>query len=154
MDKRTDIRIGLPSKGRLFEGSMEFLAKAGLSVYKPNPRQYEATIPALPGVVVLFNVSAILLSALKRAASTSASPVGIPTVNAHSAPADHCRSSGTSAMAAAHCRPSFRNQFGKSVLSLTWLSTAAIRAGRCGWPQNSPISPGNSWKTTTLQIRR
>jgi ATP phosphoribosyltransferase len=54
MNKRTDIRIGLPSKGRLFEGSMDFLAKAGLSVYKPNPRQYEATIPALPGVVVLF----------------------------------------------------------------------------------------------------
>lgn len=52
--ERTDLRIGLPSKGRLFDGSMDFLAKAGLSVHKPNPRQYEATIPALPGVVVLF----------------------------------------------------------------------------------------------------
>lgn len=52
--KRTDLRIGLPSKGRLFDGSLDFLQKAGLSVYKPNPRQYEATIPALPGVVVLF----------------------------------------------------------------------------------------------------
>jgi len=52
--KRTELRIGLPSKGRLFDGSLEFLAKAGLSVYKPNPRQYEATIPVLPGVVVLF----------------------------------------------------------------------------------------------------
>ncbi|MBN1265288.1 MAG: ATP phosphoribosyltransferase [Anaerolineales bacterium] len=52
--KRTELRIGLPSKGRLFDGSLDFLAKAGLSVYKPNPRQYEATIPALPGVLVLF----------------------------------------------------------------------------------------------------
>jgi ATP phosphoribosyltransferase len=48
------VRISLPSKGRLSEDAQEFLAACGLKVYKPNPRQYEARIPALPEVVVLF----------------------------------------------------------------------------------------------------
>ncbi len=52
--QRDDIRLALPSKGRLAEGALSFLAEAGLQVYKPNPRQYEATIPALPGLTVLF----------------------------------------------------------------------------------------------------
>jgi ATP phosphoribosyltransferase len=51
---RSDIRIALPSKGRLAEGSLEFLDKAGLRVHKPNPRQFEASIPAIPGLSVLF----------------------------------------------------------------------------------------------------
>jgi ATP phosphoribosyltransferase len=51
---RDDIRLALPSKGRLAEGALSFLAEAGLQVYKPNPRQYQATIPALPGLTVLF----------------------------------------------------------------------------------------------------
>lgn len=48
------IRISLPSKGRLEEDTLSFLAACGLKVYKPNPRQYEARIPHLPGLVVLF----------------------------------------------------------------------------------------------------
>jgi len=48
------VRISLPSKGRLAEESMEFLQACGLSVYKPNPRQYQATIKGLPEVTVLF----------------------------------------------------------------------------------------------------
>ncbi|MFQ5942656.1 MAG: ATP phosphoribosyltransferase [Anaerolineales bacterium] len=51
---RNDIRLALPSKGRLAQGALEFLAEAGLRVYKPNPRQFEATIPAMPGLTVLF----------------------------------------------------------------------------------------------------
>ncbi len=51
---RTDIRLALPSKGRLADGSMEFLAQAGLRVHKPNPRQFEAKIPTLPRLTVLF----------------------------------------------------------------------------------------------------
>ena len=51
---RTDIRLALPTKGRLEEEALEFLAEAGLRVDKPNPRQYEARIPALPEVTVLF----------------------------------------------------------------------------------------------------
>lgn len=51
---RTDIRLALPSKGILQSGCLEFLQACGLKVYRPNPRQYAATIPALPGVTVMF----------------------------------------------------------------------------------------------------
>ncbi|MCB9420671.1 MAG: ATP phosphoribosyltransferase [Ardenticatenaceae bacterium] len=51
---RTDIRLALPSKGILQNGADEFLAACGLKVYRPNPRQYAATIAALPGVTVMF----------------------------------------------------------------------------------------------------
>ncbi|MBP6015403.1 MAG: ATP phosphoribosyltransferase [Candidatus Promineofilum sp.] len=51
---RTDIRLALPSKGILQDGAIAFLEACGLRVYRPNPRQYAATIPSLPGVVVLF----------------------------------------------------------------------------------------------------
>jgi len=49
-----EIRLALPSKGRLADESLELLTNAGLEVYKPNPRQYHASIPMLPGVKVLF----------------------------------------------------------------------------------------------------
>jgi ATP phosphoribosyltransferase len=51
---RTEIRLALPSKGVLENESLELLANAGMRVHKPNPRQYRATIPSLPGLVVLF----------------------------------------------------------------------------------------------------
>jgi len=49
-----NIRLSLPSKGRLQDMAMSFLSQAGLSVFKPNPRQYQAEIPALPELGVLF----------------------------------------------------------------------------------------------------
>ena len=52
--ERTDIRLALPSKGILQDGAVEFLEACGLKVYRPNPRQYAATIPALPNVTVMF----------------------------------------------------------------------------------------------------
>jgi ATP phosphoribosyltransferase len=48
------LRISLPSKGRLAEESLAFLESCGFSVYKPNPRQYQATIKGLPELTVLF----------------------------------------------------------------------------------------------------
>jgi ATP phosphoribosyltransferase len=48
------IRIALPSKGRLAEDALALMKNAGLSVTKSNPRQYEAKIPTLPEVSVLF----------------------------------------------------------------------------------------------------
>ncbi len=54
LTKQREIRLALPSKGRLFEPALALLSNAGLPVYKPNPRQYEATIPNLPGLNVLF----------------------------------------------------------------------------------------------------
>ncbi|MDY7076311.1 MAG: ATP phosphoribosyltransferase [Chloroflexota bacterium] len=54
MNQDTNIRLSLPSKGRLAQASLDFLADCGLKVNKPNPRQYAARIPALPGLTVLF----------------------------------------------------------------------------------------------------
>ena len=48
------VRLSLPSKGRLAEQCLPFLEACGLTVEKPNPRQYEACIPTLPDLVVLF----------------------------------------------------------------------------------------------------
>jgi ATP phosphoribosyltransferase len=54
---RTDIRLALPSKGALYQDTFDFLANCGLAVFRPNPRQYEATIPGLPGVSVLVSTA-------------------------------------------------------------------------------------------------
>lgn len=51
---RSDIRLALPSKGRLEQDALAFLADSGLRVEKPNPRQYMARIPNLPGLTVIF----------------------------------------------------------------------------------------------------
>lgn len=53
-DSQRNIRIALPSKGLLAEGSKRLLAEVGLKIYSPNPRQYIAQIPSLPGVEVIF----------------------------------------------------------------------------------------------------
>ncbi len=50
----SEVRLALPSKGPLGEPALELLANAGLHVHKPNPRQYKASIPSLPGLTVLF----------------------------------------------------------------------------------------------------
>ena len=52
--QRNDIRLSLPSKGRLAQETMDFLAAAGLHIKKPNPRQLTASIPILPSLTVLF----------------------------------------------------------------------------------------------------
>ncbi|NLE76234.1 MAG: ATP phosphoribosyltransferase [Chloroflexi bacterium] len=46
--------LALPSKGSLEEGTLSFLAACGLRVSKINPRQYEARMPAIPQLRVLF----------------------------------------------------------------------------------------------------
>ncbi len=52
--QKDSFRISLPSKGRLSEDCFDFMAASGLKIYKPNPRQYEASIPALPQLNVLL----------------------------------------------------------------------------------------------------
>jgi len=54
MTARSDIRLALPSKGRLEQDSIVLLEACGLHIYKPNPRQYQANIPAIPKLNVLF----------------------------------------------------------------------------------------------------
>jgi len=53
-DLRRNIRIALPSKGLLSEGSRKLLDDVGFTIYNPNPRQYKAQIPNLPGIEVIF----------------------------------------------------------------------------------------------------
>lgn len=47
-------RLAIPSKGRMAEDTLQLLRDCQLSVFKPNPRQYVASIPQLPGVEVWF----------------------------------------------------------------------------------------------------
>src|SRR5512138_965669 len=54
MPSEQTIRLSLPSKGRLEINALEFLSAAGLRVLKPNPRQYQANLPALPELGVIF----------------------------------------------------------------------------------------------------
>lgn len=54
MQSKQVIRLSLPSKGRLELDSLDFLAAAGLRVFKSNPRQYHAEVPAFPGLSVIF----------------------------------------------------------------------------------------------------
>ena len=54
MQSQPTIRLSLPSKGRLQESALAFLSSAGFPVFKPNPRQYQAEIPVLPELGVIF----------------------------------------------------------------------------------------------------
>jgi len=51
---RTDIRLALPSKGRLQQPALDFLARCGFEVKPSATRGYIGHIPALPRVTVLF----------------------------------------------------------------------------------------------------
>jgi ATP phosphoribosyltransferase len=57
----TVLRFALPSKGALEQPSLDFLAAAGMKVYKPNRRQYSASIESLPDVTVLFQRASDIL---------------------------------------------------------------------------------------------
>lgn len=46
--------MGVPSKGRMAEDTLQLLKDCQLSVVKPNPRQYVAGISQLPGLEVWF----------------------------------------------------------------------------------------------------
>ena len=68
MNKETNsdiIRISLPSKGRLAEDCLDFLEESGLKIYKPNPRQYEASIPSLPNLKVIFQRASDIVASVQ-----------------------------------------------------------------------------------------
>ena len=52
------LRLLLPSDGDLHQPTLDFLRDCGLPVRRPNARRYTATVPALPGVEVLFQRTA------------------------------------------------------------------------------------------------
>jgi ATP phosphoribosyltransferase len=49
------LRVAIPSKGSLYDGTMSFFESCGLRIVRPNPRRYTAAIAALPGVEVLLH---------------------------------------------------------------------------------------------------
>jgi ATP phosphoribosyltransferase len=51
------LRLALPSKGRMEDATLDFMRGSGLRVARPNPRQYTASIRALPGAQVIFQRS-------------------------------------------------------------------------------------------------
>lgn len=59
------IRIGLPSKGRIHGDTLDFLDKCGLPLFRPNPRQYICTIPALPDTTVILQRPGDIVNAVE-----------------------------------------------------------------------------------------
>lgn len=51
---REQLRLSIPSKGRLSEDTVEFFKACGFNIHKANPRQYEGTIAEFPEMTVLF----------------------------------------------------------------------------------------------------
>ena len=62
---RKEIRLALPSKGRMADEALEMLSRAGLQVYKPNSRQYQASIPSLPELTVLFQRNGDIVTSVR-----------------------------------------------------------------------------------------
>lgn len=54
MGDQDRLRFGLTSKGNYEAATIQFLERAGISVWRPNPRQYVGRIGELPNVDVLF----------------------------------------------------------------------------------------------------
>jgi len=58
--------IALPSKGQLGDAADNFLGRAGLQIYKPNRRQYTASIPSLPLSEVVYQRPRDILSKVEE----------------------------------------------------------------------------------------
>ncbi len=52
------LRIALPSDGELYDSTLGFMSSCGLPVSRPNARRYTGSVPAIPGVEVLFQRTA------------------------------------------------------------------------------------------------
>lgn len=51
---RDQLRLSIPSKGRLSEDTVEFFKACGFNIHKANPRQYEGSIAEFPELTILF----------------------------------------------------------------------------------------------------
>ena len=63
---QSEIRIALPSKGRLADEVINMMSEANLQIYKPNPRQYKASIPNLPGLAVIFQRASDIVTSIRN----------------------------------------------------------------------------------------
>ena len=66
MQSGQTIRLSLPSKGRLEIDALDFLSAAGLRVFKPNPRQYQAEVPAIPELGIIFQRPADIVVSVRQ----------------------------------------------------------------------------------------
>ena len=55
---KPSLRLLLPSDGDLHQPTLDFMHASGLAVRRPNARRYTASVPAIPGVEVLFQRTA------------------------------------------------------------------------------------------------
>ena len=55
---QAELRLALPNDGDLYEPTLNFMGSCGLAVNRPSARRYTASVPALPGVAVLFQRTA------------------------------------------------------------------------------------------------
>jgi ATP phosphoribosyltransferase len=63
----SQLRVAIPSKGALEKPTLELLSAVGLKVFRPNDRQYVATIPSLPSVEVIFQRAADIYTKVHEA---------------------------------------------------------------------------------------
>jgi ATP phosphoribosyltransferase len=84
---RPEIRLALPSKGRMEEETLALLKDCGLPVNKVNPRQYIAEIPEIPHLEVWFQRSADVVRKV-RDSDVDLGIVGFDTVVEHRGPGD------------------------------------------------------------------
>jgi len=81
------LQFAIPSKGEMEEPTLRFLESCGLSVERPNVRQYTAAIPALPNLVVLFQRAADIPAKVEEG-SADLGITGLDNVS------EHCREGG------------------------------------------------------------
>jgi ATP phosphoribosyltransferase len=66
MSNPSTLKIALPSKGALEKLTLELFAACGLKVFRPNDRQYVATIPSLPQIQILFQRAADIFTKVEE----------------------------------------------------------------------------------------
>ena len=147
---RDDIRLALPSKGILKDGAMEFLANCGLKIFLPNPRQYAATVPALPGLTVLFQRPGDIVVGVRQG-TVDFGVTGLDVVAE--------KAYGSESVLVLHDELGF----GPCTLNLAvpddtpantmadlaeWAAELGATAVPCAWPPSSRTSPATCWTRT------
>ena len=65
MSETTELKLVIPSDGAMYESTLEFMEKVGLSVTRESKRRYIAHIPNLSGVAVLLLRSADITATIE-----------------------------------------------------------------------------------------
>ena len=60
------LRMAVPSDGEMYEPTLGFLAGCGMTIHRPSPRRYIASIPAVPGIEVIFQRTADITSKVEE----------------------------------------------------------------------------------------